>query len=54
MNAIELATLVQELRNAQKEFFRTRERDILLKAKTLEIQVDEAVEKILNPQKTLF
>lgn len=55
MTIEEFARLVDRLRHAQKEFFRTRSDSALEDAKALERRVDEAIENILNSQqKTLF
>ena len=56
---LELARLVAAMREAQTEFFRTRNPDWLSESKRLERQVDrelEAVERECGdaPQKTLF
>lgn len=45
---------VKEMRIAQKEYFRTRDKEILRKAKALEKQVDELLAKYDNSQKDLF
>lgn len=36
----EFIELVREMRNAQKEYFKTRDKDVLLKSKELECKVD--------------
>jgi 6-pyruvoyl-tetrahydropterin synthase len=36
--------LVKEMRTAQKEYFRTRDKGLLNKSKRLEKEVDEAIE----------
>lgn len=47
--------LVEDMRNAQKEYFRTRSRDVLEKSKQLERQVDAEIEKAKQGnQQTLF
>ena len=50
MTSAEVYSLVREMRNAQREYFRTRSKESLMKSKTLEKQVDEA----LSGQATLF
>lgn len=46
--------LVYEMRSAQKEYFRTRSKEILQQSKQLERRVDEYLrDKIIN-QQTLF
>ena len=44
----EFATLVNDMRNAQKEYFRTRSDSALKEAKSLEARVDKAVQDILD------
>lgn len=52
MNDFEI--LVLEIRSAQKEYFRTRSKEILQLSKQLERRVDEYIkDKIIN-QRTLF
>lgn len=36
-------SLVKEMRDAQKEYFRTRAHSALVKSKTLELRVDEEI-----------
>ena len=43
-----LASLVKEMRDAQRAYFRTRSGDALADAKRLERAVDAAVKAILN------
>lgn len=47
-------TTVKAMREAQKEYFRTRDRQILLKSKTLEKRVDDFITQYNNQQKGLF
>lgn len=47
-------TTVKAMREAQKEYFRTRDRQILLKSKTLEKRVDDYIAQYNNQQKGLF
>jgi spermidine synthase len=54
MTLIELAELVQQMRNAQKEYFRTRSGSALDNAKRLEKRVDEALGTVLSQQPGLF
>ena len=51
MNAKEFFGLVKEMRQQQKEYFKTRSSDVLKKSKALEKRVDDEisrVERILN------
>lgn len=48
MNAIDLARQVKELRDAQKQYFATKNYKLLGHAKKLERQLDETVENILT------
>jgi hypothetical protein len=41
----EFIELVREMRNAQKEYFKTRSRDLLSKSKQLEKQVDDEIKR---------
>ena len=50
MISVEFYSLVKEMREAQKEYFRTRSKDSLIKSKSLEKRVDE----VLSGQGTLF
>ena len=45
---------VKEMRIAQKEYFRTRDKKSLQRSKSLEKMVDELLAKYDNPQKELF
>lgn len=47
MEARELAALVADMRNAQKEYFRTRSPAALDNSKSLERQVDKACKDVL-------
>ena len=50
----EFEKLVYEMRSAQKEYFRTRRKDVLQQSKQLERRVDEyLINKKINKQ-TLF
>ena len=53
MTAVELAKLVADMRNAQKEYFRIRSGPALEKSKQLEKRVDAAVKELLD-QPQLF
>lgn len=47
--------LVREMRDAQKEYFRTRDKNVLLKRKELERKVDSFLaQQVINQQTTLF
>lgn len=50
MTSAEFNSLVREMRNAQREYFRTRSKERLMKSKALERRVDNA----LSGQRTLF
>lgn len=46
--------LVREMRNAQKEYFKTRSKDSLNRSKELERKVDAELQSINNTQQSLF
>lgn len=48
------AALVNAMRQAQREYFRTRSSAALDKAKTLEKAVDRQIERLFSPQADLF
>lgn len=51
----EFIGLVREMRNAQKEYFKTRDKNVLLKSKELERKVDSFLtQQVINQQTTLF
>ena len=51
----EFIELVREMRNAQKEYFKTRDKNVLLKSKELERKVDSFLAwQGINQQTTLF
>ena len=50
----EFEKLVYEMRSAQKEYFRTRSKDVLQQSKQLEKRVDEYLKEKENNQLTLF
>lgn len=51
----EFIELVREMRNAQKEYFKTRDKSVLLKSKELERKVDSFLAwQVINQQTTLF
>lgn len=50
----ELATLVYNMRQAQREYFKTRGNDPLIESKRLEREVDAALKEILWGQPDLF
>jgi hypothetical protein len=50
----EFIELVREMRNAQKEYFKTRSKDVLNRSKELERKVDAELQSINNTQQTLF
>lgn len=43
MNSGEFVSLVREMRNCQREYFSTRDRNVLIRSKSLEQRVDEAL-----------
>jgi hypothetical protein len=49
----EFIELVREMRNAQKEYFKTRSKDVLNRSKELERKVDAELQSINNTQQTL-
>ena len=51
MTVEELASLVADMRAAQKSFFRQRSNSALEESKRLEKRVDEAVADVLRPEK---
>ena len=54
MTAAELARLMVECRNAQKEYFRTQSTSALREAKRLEGIVDHCCQIVLDGQRELF
>lgn len=48
MTLRQLAELVQEMRNAQRDYFRTRSGSALDNSKRLEKRVDEALGEVLS------
>lgn len=46
--------LVEEMRQAQNEYFKTRDRNILSKSKQLEAQVDAEINRFNSKQLNLF
>ena len=50
----EFVKLVYEMRKAQKEYFRTRSKEVLQQSKQLERRVDTLLAEYDNPQKDLF
>lgn len=54
MNTQEFYALVQDMRNAQKEYFRTRSKDVLNLSKELERKVDAELQSINDKQTSLF
>lgn len=41
-------TTVQDMRDAQKTYFKTRDHDVLIKSKTLEAKVDGMVDGMID------
>lgn len=50
MSKEEYAQLVKAMRNMQNEYFKTRSKTALMKAKKLEQSVDRATAEILKPE----
>lgn len=50
----EIITAVKAMREAQKEYFRTRDVNVLRRSKALEKRVDTLLAEYDNPQKDLF
>lgn len=46
MNAREFFNKVVEMRNAQKEYFKTKDKDVLEEAKTLEAEIDREIRRV--------
>lgn len=46
MNAKEFFDLVADMRKAQKEYFRTRDKEVLIKSKDLENRVDVEIARV--------
>lgn len=50
----QLLPAVKAMREAQKEYFRTRDRQVLQRSKALEKRVDDLLAEYNNQQKDLF
>ena len=51
----EFIELVREMRNAQKEYFKTRDKNVLQRSKELEREVDSFLAQlVINQQTSLF
>mgnify|MGYP003309933269 CR=1 FL=1 len=51
----EFTELVRKMRNAQKEYFKTRDKNVLQRSKELERKVDYFLaQQVINQQTTLF
>ena len=48
MNSLEFVLMVQEMRFLQKAYFKTRDKDILLKSKETERKVDSCIDEMLK------
>ena len=46
MNARDFFDLVSDMRQAQKDYFRTRDKEILVKSKELEKRVDDEIKRV--------
>ena len=53
-NMEEFIILVEEMRSAQKEYFRTRSATSLNRSKQLEREVDTKIKELSNKQTNLF
>lgn len=51
MNAKQFFDKVVELRQAQREYFRTRMPDDLRKAKTIEVEIDREIKRVQQIEK---
>ena len=54
MESNEFVKLVSDMREAQRNYFKTRDRSWLEKSKALERQVDNQISAMNNPQQDLF
>lgn len=54
MESNEFVKLVAQMREAQRNYFKTRDRSWLAKSKALERQVDNLIMVMNNPQQDLF
>lgn len=54
MESNEFVKLVADMREAQRNYFKTRDRSWLDKSKALERQVDNQIAVMNNPQQDLF
>ena len=54
MKLEEFVSLVDQMRSAQRNYFRTRSHDVLSQSKELERRVDKAIADHKNKQKELF
>jgi len=50
MTTIQICNLVQQMRDMQQDYFKTKSRVSLLEAKRLEKEVDRLVRNLLNPE----
>lgn len=50
----QIISAVRAMREAQKEYFRTRDINVLRRSKALEKRVDTLIAEYDNPQKDLF
>ena len=48
MNSFEFVFMVQEMRSLQKTYFKTRDKDVLLKSKAAERKVDSCISEMLK------
>ena len=48
MSYLEFLLLVRKMREAQKEYFKTRYQSVLMKSKDLEKQVDTKIHELMN------
>lgn len=50
----EFVKTVREMRNAQKEYFKTRDKEVLAKSKELERKVDRMLSSMFSDTPNLF
>ena len=53
MSQAQFILLVRDMRNAQKNYFRTRDKIVLEESKRLEREVDAVIKQYLTPQMEL-
>ena len=48
MNSLEFILMVQKMRELQKTYFKTRDKDVLQQSKDMEKKVDTCINEMLN------